>query len=235
MCPGRPPNNDSRMASEMDADGTVVPEVTAAAPTEAAPDVQPSTQTAYSAEPLDYDDPDEYPTELVVSRSWGVAAGIAALVVVLGAVVAVLVWLVGQPSQSAQLAYPTTPPSSVTVTQQPPVTVTVTPTATIPPPVTVTAEPPPSKTVAATPEVIETPAVDLPTYDRLFVQRLRDMGWSIWDEKILADNAHYACGRLRSGAPVELVNQEYVAGTGTPMMSAVQFTAAAMSVYPNCP
>lgn len=222
----------------MDTDGTGVPELTetAAAPTEVAPE----STLAYSAEPpLDYDDPDEYPTELIAPRSWSVAAGLAALVVVLGIVVAVLVWLVGQPAPDVTIALPTTTPSSVTVTQQSPfnpVPTTVVETQTV----TATPEaiPTTAETVVATPnvpEVIETPAVDLPTYDRLFVQRLRGMGWSIWDEDILTQNAHYACGRLRAGAPVELVNQEYVAGTGTGMMSATQFTAAAMAVYPNCP
>ncbi|MGV0634518.1 hypothetical protein ABQE69_08915 [Mycolicibacillus trivialis] len=86
------------------------------APTTAAPDAP----TAYSAEPLDYDDADEYPTDQIVSRSWGVAAGIAALVVVLGAVVAVLVWLVGQPAPSATVAVPAPSPSSVTVTPEAP-------------------------------------------------------------------------------------------------------------------
>lgn len=106
----------------MDTDGTAVPELTetAAAPTEAAPE----STLAYSSEPpLDYDDPDEYPTELIAPRSWSVAAGLAALVVVLGVVVAVLVWLVGvgshKPAQPAEMAQPGTPGSSVTVTDAP--------------------------------------------------------------------------------------------------------------------
>lgn len=63
-------------------------------PTAASPDAA----TAYSAEPLDYDDPTSTPPSLIASRSWRVASGIAALLISLGALTAVLAWLVGQPA-----------------------------------------------------------------------------------------------------------------------------------------
>lgn len=207
-------------------------------PTEQAPAPdEASSPTAYSAEPLDYDDPGEYPTELIVSRSWGVAAGIAALVVVLGAVVAVLVWLVGQPAPNTTVAIPAAPSSSVTVTPEappspvPPTIVETRTVTAIPEAVPTTAQ-----TVAATPV---TPGILPPevvaAYDRQFIAQLRGEGWAIWDEGTMTRNAHVACAMFQNGAPAEFVNNELSAKTGMPMDAALMFTSAAMLIYPNCP
>lgn len=206
-------------------DNEVGPE-TEQAPTAAAPDAA----TAYSAEPLDYEDPDEYPTEQIVSRSWSVAAGIAALVVTLGAVVAVLVWLVGQPAPSAPQALPVPAPSSVTVT----------PTAPSSPPPTTVVE---TQTVTATPEAVPTtvetvaatPVVDLALYDQKFVAQLRSENWYIYDPAAFAQKAHMACGMFQQGYSADYVNAKFAQESGLGMDAALQFTSAAMLIYPNCP
>lgn len=208
------------------------------APTAASPDAA----TAYSAEPLDYDDADEYPTEQIVSRSWGVAAGIAALVVVLGAVVAVLVWLVGQPAPSATVAVPAPSTSSVTVT--PEASPSPEPTSLVPTTVVET------HTVTATPEVVPTtvetvaatpvtpgilPPEVLAAYDRQFLAQLRSESWVIWDADLMTRQAHGVCAMLQQGAPPQVVSSELSSRSGMPLDSAVSMTRTAMFIYPNCP
>ncbi len=172
-----------------------------------------------------------------MSRSWDVAAGIAALVVILGTVVTVLVRLVGQPAPGATVAMPAPPPSSATVTPAAPPSLVPT---TIVETRTVTATPESVPTTAetaaaepATPGIL--PPEVLAAYGRQFLAPLRSEGWAIWDEGTMTRNAHVACAMFQNGAQAEFVNSELSAKTGMPMDAALIFTSVALPIYPNCP
>lgn len=126
--------------------------VTAAArvpPTEQAPGFDEASEpTAYSEEALDYFD--AAPTEGIEHRSWSAVVGIVALVTVLGAVVAVLVWLVGSSLHEKRALSVAPPPTTTSVPSAGPTSASASSNLPLPPEPYVA--PPPASTVTVTVE-----------------------------------------------------------------------------------
>lgn len=215
----------------MDTDeGDPLPTLTGAARTATAPELG-ATQTAwaYSTEQV----ADEPPAQGVPSRwPWWMAAGIAGLIVTLGAVIAVLVWLVGQPAQQALAPPPVTAtPQIITVTQPPPSTVvktTVVTTMAPPPPG------PPAATATNTVDAAPPPGVATPNYDAQFIANMKSIGWLVTDPVAMASTGRQVCAMLAGGATPDQVSRQLAASNGNDMTEATQFVGTAVMTYPNC-
>ena len=181
-------------------------------------------------------------------QSWGLALGQAAVMLSIGAVVALVICAVGwvlvgtqrdeQPlpveahvttvaAQPSYLAAPTAvaQPSTVTV-QAAPTTITVR-----------AAPEPETTTVRVTPEpsseAIVAPLSEA-TYDQRFLDRMRSLGYTITDQQLALRNAHESCRLFRQGESPSQVDQQLSTSMGASMIDAMQLVSSAMLSYPNC-
>ena len=225
-------NNDNQLnaAADHSEPTSVVPPPVVAAP-----------ELAWSLD----DDAVEQPAD---RQSWGLALGQAAVMLSIGAVVALVICAVGwvlvgtqrdeQPlpveahvttvaAQPSYLAAPTAvaQPSTVTV-QAAPTTITVR-----------AAPEPETTTVRVTPEpsseAIVAPLSEA-TYDQRFLDRMRSLGYTITDQQLALRNAHESCRLFRQGESPSQVDQQMSTSMGASMIDAMQLVSSAMLSYPNC-
>jgi hypothetical protein len=197
-------------------------------------------------------------------QSWGLACAQAAVLALIGVVLAFVIGAAGaelvrahddsrqaprvahravaeMPTTSAKAHAMVVAPPTVTVKTTPP-TVTVKAT---PPTVTVKAAPP-TITVEAAPTTVTQPA-PLPApstaivpgevdtiYDHRFLDRMRSLGYLILNPPLMLRNAHEACRLFRHGESAEQVNQQMSAEMRTNMTDTLQLTSSAMLAYPDC-
>lgn len=93
---------------------------------------------------------------------------------------------------------------------------------------------PAAKTVKPPP-----PPVSLVDYDQRFLNRMRSVGFVIWDPSLAVTRAHQVCALLRAGETVGQVRQRMAVEASKdgsdPYPTADTIMAAVLDIYPNCP
>ncbi len=205
------------------------------------------------------DDVDTVPVE----RPWGLAWGQATVFLSIGAVVALVIavvgWTIGrsdhEPQPLAHEARPAAAAAAVTSTSAAPVAAVVPPSTVtaqaVPTTVTVQAPAPPPKTTIVTvqapaqtttvrvtseppPEANVVPQLSQTVYDQRFLEKMRSLGYTITNESLAVRNAHEACRLFGQGETATQVNEQMSAKVGASMTDTLQLTSSAILAYPNC-